>query len=295
MSIAPTVCPPPLPPGEVRCVAGRGEIFLRRTDARAAASGQLPVLLLHGWQATADLNFFPLYGPIGGERVLIAPDLRGHGRSLYPEEPFTLEDAADDAAALLRDLGVARAVVLGYSIGTAVAQTLVARHPDLVAALVLVGGEFAPTKRPHEKVYDRVGGWFATAQRLTNGRRGAHAVVTKTARENSEVEQWRDWLVREFERGHVASLRAAGRALARFDGRPIAAAHRDVPTVVVVTERDRLVRPARQHALATGWGAEVVTLAADHDAPLAQPGAFADATRRALALVDAKVAAHARA
>ncbi|HUR78276.1 MAG TPA: alpha/beta fold hydrolase, partial [Acidimicrobiales bacterium] len=104
----------------------------------------LPVLLLHGWQASADLNFAPLFGPLSELHPVIAPDLRGHGRSLYPEEPFTIEDAADDAAALLADLGVARAVVLGYSLGTAVAQMMVARHRSLVAGIVLMGGELAP-------------------------------------------------------------------------------------------------------------------------------------------------------
>ena len=280
-----TFDPPVLPFGEVRPVAGRGELFVRRVVPETG--GALPVLLLHGWQATADLNFFPLYAPLGARRPLIAPDLRGHGRSLYPEEPFTLDDAADDAAALLADLGVSEAVVLGYSLGTAVAQTMVARHRSMVAGIVLMGGELAPRRRPHEMVYDRIGGWASTVQRQSNGRWTAHRVVSKAAHENPSIEGHRDWLVREIERGHTASLRAAGRALASFDGRTIAAAHPDVPAVVVVTERDRLVRPSRQRDLAGAWRAKELSFDADHDAPLARPAEFAAAAIEAIELIDA--------
>jgi pimeloyl-ACP methyl ester carboxylesterase len=263
---------------------GRGEVFVRRTDSTADT---VPVLLLHGWQATADMNFFPLFEPLGQRHLVVAPDLRGHGRSLYPEEPFTIEAAADDAAALLAELDLPSAIVLGYSLGTAVAQMMVARHRSAVAGVVLMGGEFAPDRRPHEKVYDRLGGWMATGQRLSNGRWGAHRIVSKAARENPAVEELRGWLVTEMERGHTASLRAAGRALARFDGRPIAAANNDVPVAVVVTERDRLVRPSRQRDLAAAWAAKEISLDADHDAPVARPAEFVDAALAAVAAVAA--------
>lgn len=282
-----TLNPPLLPLGEIRPVPERGEIFVRRANGPV---GALPVLLLHGWQATADVNFLPLYAALAEAHAVIAPDLRGHGRSFYPEEPFTIEDAADDAAALLTDLGIKRAIVVGYSLGTAVAQMMVSRHRARVAGLVLMGGEFAPTLRPHEKLYDRLGGWAATGMRLTNGRWSQHRLIDKAARETPSVEELRGWLVREMERGHTASLRAAGRALARFDGRPIAAATTDVPVAVVVTERDHLVRPARQRVLADAWRAHVVSLDADHDAPVAQPQAFANAARKAITWVAKPVA-----
>jgi pimeloyl-ACP methyl ester carboxylesterase len=252
-------------------------------DDRAA----VPVLLLHGWQASADLNFAPLFGPLSALHPVIAPDLRGHGRSLYPEEPFTIEDAADDAAAVLGDLGVAAAIILGYSLGTAVAQMMVARHRSVVAGIVLMGGELAPRRRPHEMLYDRVAGWASTGQRISNGRWASHRIVSKSARENPALEQHRDWLAREMERGHTASLRAAGRALASFDGRPIASAHPNVPAVVVVTERDRLVRASRQRDLARAWHAKELSFDADHDAPLARPAEFVATAIEAIELIDA--------
>ena len=274
--------PPPLPVGRLHALADRGEVFVRSTGVRA---GALPVVLLHGWMAAADTNFYPVFDRLAARHQVIAPDLRGHGRTLYPEVPFTLEDAADDVAALLRDLGTGPCVIVGYSLGTTVTQLLVARHPDVVAGIVLAGGEFAPKTRLHEKVYDRLGGWHATALGLTTGRWSAHRLVDKAVKEHQPTEDIRGWLVCEFERGHLGSQRAAGRALARFDGRPIAAANSGLPAAVVITRRDHLVRPARQEKLAGAWAAEVFDLDADHDAPIAQPVRFTDAICDAVAHV----------
>jgi 3-oxoadipate enol-lactonase len=260
-------------------VGGRGELFVRRLVGPA---GAVPVLLVHGWQATADLTFHGVYEPLGQRHPVVAADLRGHGRSLYPEAPFTLEDAADDQAALLEDLGIERAVVVGFSLGTAVAQLLVSRHRERVAGIVLVGGELAPHTRLHEKAYNRAGGWQGTAARATTGRWGSHRIVSRAVRRTPEIAALRGWMVAEMERGHTGSLRAAGRALGRFDGASIAAAHH-VPAAVVVTRRDHVVRPERQERLAAAWDATTLDLDADHDAPMAAPAEFAAAIVEAVA------------
>src|SRR5439155_21497580 len=67
---------PPLPPAEVVTVPGRGEMFVRRTSG----GDGVPVLLLHGWMATADLNWFLLFQELSRHHLAIARDLRGHGR-----------------------------------------------------------------------------------------------------------------------------------------------------------------------------------------------------------------------
>jgi 3-oxoadipate enol-lactonase len=239
-------------------------------------------LLIHGWQATADLNFFPLFGPLGERHRVVAADLRGHGRSTYTEDSFTLEAAADDNAALLHALGVERAIVVGYSLGSAVAQVMVARHPELVAGLVLGAGELCPNRQPRlKKAALRLGGWVGTLQRLTEGRRSAHSLVRRAKRTNPTVESLRGWLVAEMERGHSGSLRAAGRALGRFDGSSLAASA-SVPAASVITLRDRLVPQQQQRVLAGAWRAHAATLDADHDAPIARPEAFADAMLAAI-------------
>ena len=263
------------------CLPGRGDFFVR---ASPQSCGALPLLLIHGWLATADLTFTGLYRRRGADRSWLAADLRGHGRSVYPEAPFTLEDAADDNAALLRHVGHKRAVVVGFSLGAAIAQVMVQRHPDVVAGLVLAGGELSPRRRPHEKLYLRAAGLSATTQRLTNGRWTSHRLVSKAEADNGSTPD-RRWLVEEMERGHPAALRAAARAMSRFDGRPIAAAHKQLTTAVVLTTRDRVARPERQRDLAEAWGAEVVEVDGDHDVPIARPELFAEAISTAVDVV----------
>ncbi|MCW5819825.1 MAG: alpha/beta fold hydrolase [Trueperaceae bacterium] len=105
------------------------------------AGAGTPVLLIHGNFASHRWWRELLADPPPG-LDLIAPDLPGFAHSDdFPEEWPAAEwvDAwADSLAAFLRGLGVVRAGVVGHSLGGAVAQTLAARHPGLVARLLLV-------------------------------------------------------------------------------------------------------------------------------------------------------------
>ena len=69
----------------------------------------------------------------------IAYDNRGVGRTPLPKAPFSVATMADDAAAVLRGLGVEAAHVAGFSGGSVIARELARRHPELVRSLVLVG------------------------------------------------------------------------------------------------------------------------------------------------------------
>ncbi|RLE21948.1 MAG: alpha/beta hydrolase, partial [Actinobacteria bacterium] len=82
---------PWLPPAKIVRVEGRGEFFVRHFEH---ADHHAPtVLMLHGWTASADLQFFTAYEALAEKVSFIAIDHRGHGRGLRTLDKFTLEDA----------------------------------------------------------------------------------------------------------------------------------------------------------------------------------------------------------
>jgi pimeloyl-ACP methyl ester carboxylesterase len=99
------------------------------------APGDRPVLMLHAGVCDRR-SWAPLADALGPGVRCIAPDRRGFGLTTYEPEPH-----ADlvDTVAVLDDLGVAAAAVVGASMGGRLALDLALAHPDRVAALVLVG------------------------------------------------------------------------------------------------------------------------------------------------------------
>src|ERR1700727_447875 len=102
---------PPIPPVEMLpartlVAPDRGELFLRDSGGDG-----LPVMLLHGWVASADLNWCGAYDALAaaGYRVL-AIDHRGHGRGLRPLEPFRLAPRGRGASAALQKPDVGSAI-----------------------------------------------------------------------------------------------------------------------------------------------------------------------------------------
>lgn len=86
-------------------------------------------------------------GPLTKAFNLLAYDQRGLGQTVSPDGPYTMEQYADDAAAVMRHIGWDSAHVYGVSFGGMVAQNFVLRHPGMVDKLALActsaGGESA--------------------------------------------------------------------------------------------------------------------------------------------------------
>jgi hypothetical protein len=76
-----------------------------------------PLVLLHGAFMTIDLNFGKMLPELATGRRVIAVELQGHGHTEDLDRPLSYEQMADDTAALLRALNIARADVFGYSMG----------------------------------------------------------------------------------------------------------------------------------------------------------------------------------
>ena len=96
-----------------------------------------PVLWLQGLNAPAAAWAVQLAHFSQTQRS-VAPDARGVGQSDAPPGPYTTRQMADDAVAVLDACGVARAHLVGLSLGGAVAQELALAHPDRVRSLALL-------------------------------------------------------------------------------------------------------------------------------------------------------------
>jgi len=97
-----------------------------------------PLVLLHGG---IDPDCFRSnLAELARGRQLITPHLREHGRTPGTERPLRSETVADDIAALIGQLNLGKADVMGDSLGASVALQTAIRHPEVVDRLVLVSG-----------------------------------------------------------------------------------------------------------------------------------------------------------
>jgi 3-oxoadipate enol-lactonase len=105
-------------------------------DEVSPAAPRGTVLLLTGL-GSKRLGWYKQLEVFGQTYRTIALDHRDTGDSDLATEPYTTADQADDAAAVLKALGVERAVVIGISMGGFISLELTLRHPELVEKLVL--------------------------------------------------------------------------------------------------------------------------------------------------------------
>lgn len=291
---APPMPPAGLPPARVEVVPGRGEFFLRDTGSPATPDAPT-VVLVHGWMFSSDANWFTCYQPLAEVGRVLAADQRGHGRGPRPSTPFRLADSADDLAALLHHLGTGPVVVVGYSMGGAVAQLLWRRHPELVRALVLCATSATFNRTARDRWVWRTMGVLQVALRMIPRhwweslveRQAAGQLPVRVSRlvhtdSPPELVDLLPWFVSELDRGSAEDIAEAGRELGRYDARAWVS-QIDVPSAVVVTADDELVPRANQLELAERIpGCLVEEVPLDHDAVGAHPDVFVPALVRAI-------------
>ena len=251
------------------------------------------LLLLHGLSATGDLNWFPAYPRLAARYRVIGIDHRGHGRGIRSRRRFRLSDCADDAAAAAEQLGIERLIAVGYSMGGPIAQLLWRRHRSLVEGLVLCATSRDFRGHPRERAMFSVLPAVSMAARLTPAavRRQAFNRVLATRRETPGLQQW---AMAELRRSNPAAVAEAAAAIGRFSSRDWIG-EVDVPTAVVLTERDQLVPPRRQLKLAEAIpGATVHPVRGDHAACVLRADLFVPALRQACDSVAARSRAQAQ-
>ncbi|HXW80623.1 MAG TPA: alpha/beta hydrolase [Acidimicrobiales bacterium] len=129
----------------------------------AGPPGSPALLLLHGWMATAALNWYGSLEFLGRSFSVVAPNLRGHGRQGRGAPPFSVEACADDLAALINELSLGPAIVVGYSMGGAIAQMLARRHREAVHGLVLCATAASFARRIKLRPAVRIVGRFSAS------------------------------------------------------------------------------------------------------------------------------------
>jgi 3-oxoadipate enol-lactonase len=264
---------PALPPGRWVELPDEGRLFVREI---AGPPGAATLILLHGWTATSDLNWFPSFRSLGSRFHVVAFDHRGHGRGLRTRRRFRLTDCADDAAEVASVLGIERFVAVGYSMGGAVATLLWQRHRARVDGLVLcaTASTFFDTRA--ERIRLGMLDPISLASRALPSR-GAQRLYERIVWTQTRERDYKPWMIDEIRSCHPRLVLEAGGELGRFDSRPWRG-EIDVPTSVVVMTRDTLVPTARQNALAAAIPhAERFTVDGDHVACVGRPEAFVPA------------------
>ena len=266
---------PWLPPGHTMVLPGRGEVFYRHHQHPDPTAPTL--LLLHGWTASADLQFFAAYEALAANWSFVAIDHRGHGRGLRSPDKFELDDAVDDAALLVEALGVAPVITVGYSMGGPISLLLSHRHPHLVRAMVVQATALEWRGRFWERWQWKTVHVLGFLLRSRAYPRLMRWGIRRLVRANHPMARYVPWFSAELRRNDAFNIVQAGQSLSRYDAREFAPSL-GKPAASLVTTRDRLVWPRKQRQLAEALSAHVVEIRDDHFVSFTSAMEYAAAT-----------------
>ncbi|MBB3039302.1 alpha/beta fold hydrolase [Hoyosella altamirensis] len=229
IAVAPTV---DIPAPEPITLPGRGQTAIFDIGPRDAE----PIILLHALSCTSLLTWYPSLPQLSRKYRVIGLDQRWHGAGIK-SNTFSLEDCADDVAALGTELGFEHFTVAGYSMGSMVGQLVAKRHPDRLTGLVLCATTRNVRRRDHIA--------FDAYMRVT-----ARMRPRPHRRERPRLSDGgHRWLYSEFRRTTFSANIAAINAIANFNSASWLHELR-TRTAVVVMRRDRAIPPRDQRAVA---------------------------------------------
>jgi 3-oxoadipate enol-lactonase len=237
----------------------------------------MALLLVHGFPLDRRL-WAAQVGAFANLTRVITPDLRGHGKSQVVPGPYTMEQHADDLAALLDHLGIRQTVVAGLSMGGYVAFAFWRRYPEQIRGLVLADTRAEPDTEV--------------------ARAGRDAAIVKVQQMGAAAYA-DEMLPRLLAPDSLADVKIAGAARKMMAEQPVEGivgaigGLRDradsraslptitVPTLVIAGDADVITPPADAQAMAAAIpGARLTVIPrAGHLSPLENPRAFNSAVR----------------
>ena len=271
---------PPLPPGQLISLPGRGHTYVTDTGGRRPA-----LFLLHALACTGLLTWYPSIEILSKRYRLVIFDQRWHGQGIRSPQ-FVLDDLADDVVAVADALGIEKFISAGFSLGSLVSQLVAHRHPDRIEGMVLCASttHFGRSQRGQQNLY-------RVSARASSAGFGLQLAAMRES-DLAGTPQGR-WAWEQFRSTSGREIAGAGAVIAGFDSRPWIG-DVDLPTAVVVTGRDKLIPPERQRGLASRiTGATIYEAPSGHASCVIGAQRFTPAMAEACASVSSRLRPHA--
>lgn len=191
-----------------------------------------PLVLLHGFPL--DHHLWDEVVPLLSDTFeLIIPDLRGFGNSSTVDSFYAMEDFAADVAALLDQLEIQKAAIVGHSMGGYVALAFARLYPERITGLGLVSSQVLADAP------DRKEGRYKSAAEVAD--KGIASVVAAMTPKFTSNERLQEFAKQSMEKQQPAAYIGALKAMAeRVDSTPLLSSF-DFPVVVVHGDADSLI------------------------------------------------------
>jgi len=177
-------------------------------DVRYRLQGEgAPVVFVHGVGGSLE-SWHPVLAALPPRYRMLSYDLRGHGESGKPPGPYSLDLFVADLAALLEQVSIERAALVGFSLGGLIGQAFALAHPGRLTKLVILSAVAGRTADERRRILER-------AARLE--REGARSTV------GAALERW---FTPEFRAAHPEVIEARRRRVEANDPAGYAAAYR---------------------------------------------------------------------
>jgi pimeloyl-ACP methyl ester carboxylesterase len=98
-----------------------------------------PILFLHSAYSRGIIAFCGQIQPFFHSYRCLLPDFRGHGRTVSMEKDWSTPRISEDMVGFLKEMGIEKAHLIGYSLGGGVALHLAAKYPQMVRSLTTIG------------------------------------------------------------------------------------------------------------------------------------------------------------